>query len=101
MRRISLTEEERQELELLHKTSNSALVRERSFMLLLSDSGQSINQIALTMSRSRRTVSDLLTLWEHRGSTAAINLLGMAIRLFDFDSYNAVYSHLQGKRLPD
>jgi transposase len=78
MRIISLTEEERQELKLLHKTSSSALVRERSFTLLLSDSGQYINQIVLTMRRSRRTVSDLLTLWEHRGTTAAADLLGMA-----------------------
>ncbi|MDR2885985.1 MAG: hypothetical protein LBU95_04305, partial [Rikenellaceae bacterium] len=74
MRRISLTEEESQELKLLHKTNSSALLRERSFTLLLSDSGQYVNQIALTMNRSRRTVSDLLTLWEHRGSTAAVNL---------------------------
>jgi transposase len=78
MRIISLTEEERQELELLHKTSSSALVRERSSMLLLSSSGLYINQIALIKSRSRRTVSDLLTLWEHRGSTAAADMLGMA-----------------------
>ncbi|OAV71097.1 hypothetical protein Barb4_00893 [Bacteroidales bacterium Barb4] len=64
MRHIRLTEEERQELEHLYKTSLNSVVRERSFCLLLSNKGHRIIEIAEITNLCRQTVSSVLTAWE-------------------------------------
>ncbi len=78
MRYISLTEEEKQELELLHKTNANSVVRQRSLIILLSDNRNSINEIASFVKRSRRTVSDLLNTWERRGTRPPLDVLRVA-----------------------
>lgn len=75
MRYIRLTEEEKRELELLHKNSSNSVVRERSFMLLLSDNGMCVNEIALLLSHMRHTVSKVLTTWEKADGSSRFEAL--------------------------
>jgi transposase len=65
MRYIRLTEEEKQRLTNLHKTSTNSVVRERSFMLLLSGNGMYVNEISSLFKHTRHTVSKLLSTWEN------------------------------------
>lgn len=60
---IRLTEAERQELENLHKTCLSFVVRERCFSLLLSDKGNSVTQVSRLTNRHRHTVEKLFSRW--------------------------------------
>ncbi|OAV63837.1 Transposase [Bacteroidales bacterium Barb6] len=64
MRQIRLTEEEKQQLALLHKTSTNSVVRDRSFCLLLSDKGNSMKAVSQTVNIHWRTVSRLFDAWE-------------------------------------
>jgi transposase len=77
MRYLRLTEEEKNELELLHKNSPNSLVRERSMMILLSNNSLCVNEIALFSGHTRHTVSRLLNAWKDRGSTPSIDILSI------------------------
>lgn len=66
MRYIRLTEEEKLELEALHKEGPNSVVRERSLMILLSNNRLCVNEIALFFNHTRHTVSRLLNRWESR-----------------------------------
>lgn len=77
MRYLRLTEEEKFELELLHKNSSNSVVRERSLMLLLSDNGLCVNDISSFFNYTRHTVSRLLSAWESRGNTPATSVLSV------------------------
>lgn len=78
MRTIRLTEEEKQRLEDLHKTSANSVVRERSFMLLLSGNGMYVNEIASLFKHTRHTVSRLLSAWENGDDAQRFEALSVA-----------------------
>jgi transposase len=78
MRVISLTEDERQELELLLKTSGNSVIRERCSMLMLSDNGLCVNKIAAITHHTRHTVSRFLNQWERRGAVPTLDVLSVA-----------------------
>lgn len=63
MRNIRLTEEEKHEVESLQKASPNFVIRERCLMLLLSNKGNSIAQVAKILSVHRHTVERLLNKW--------------------------------------
>ena len=64
MRYIKLTEEEKDRLKELRKTSTNSLVRSRSMCLLLWDNGNSLVAVAEMMGVHWNTVSRLLDSWE-------------------------------------
>ncbi|OAV63756.1 hypothetical protein Barb6XT_03055 [Bacteroidales bacterium Barb6XT] len=78
MRHIRLTEEKRQELEHLYKTSLNSVVRERSFCLLLLNKGHRITEIAEITNLCRQTVSSVLTARESSRSVDKRLTLGTA-----------------------
>ena len=75
MRRIRLTEEEKQQLENLYKTSPNSVVRERSFCLLLSNKGHNLVEIAAISTFCRQTLSTLLNAWESASSNEKLATL--------------------------
>jgi len=64
MRYVKLTEEEKQQLESLYKTSSNAVIRQRCLCLLLSNKCNSIIQVSELLSISRRTVMRLIAKWD-------------------------------------
>jgi transposase len=71
MRHIELTPESRLQLERLRKEDCRYRVRDRAHALLLSDLGQSIDDLALFFNVTRDTISDWFNRWE-AGSYAGL-----------------------------
>lgn len=78
MRYISLTEEEKQQLTELQKTSGNSVVRERSLCLLLSDKRYNVKEIASLTNLCRQTISTLLTTWESALAQNKLSTLSIA-----------------------
>lgn len=78
MRYLRLSEEENTELELLHKTSPNSVVRERSFMLLISNNGLFVNEIALLFKHTRHTISRMFNTWEKSDGAVKLEVLSVA-----------------------
>lgn len=64
MRHISLSEEEKSQLEELQKSSTNSVVRKRCTCLLLSGKGNSIAKVSWLTNVNRRTLERLLNKWE-------------------------------------
>jgi len=64
MRFVSLSEEEKEELEKLYKTSSNSVVRNRSLSLLYSNERRSIKEVSELVHMSRRSIERLLNSWE-------------------------------------
>lgn len=64
MRIVKLTEEEREHLCNLHKTSTNHVTRERSQCLLLSDQGHSMAAISRLLNINRLKIVRLFNAWE-------------------------------------
>lgn len=78
MRYLRLSEEEKTELELLRKNSPNSVVRERSFMLLLSNNGMCVNEIALLFNHTRHTISRMFNTWEKSTGAVKFEVLSIA-----------------------
>lgn len=64
MRFIRLSEEEKQELEKLYKTSTNSVVRTRSLSLLYSNEKRSIKEVSTLVHVSRRSLERFFNSWE-------------------------------------
>jgi len=64
---VHLTEEQRQRLEELRRTSGTFRVRQRAFAILLSDQGYCVDEIANILGAHRDTVSGWIDAWQEHG----------------------------------
>lgn len=64
MRFIRLSEEEKQALEKLYKSSTNSVVRNRSLSLLYSNENRSIKEVSELVSVSRRSLERFFNSWE-------------------------------------
>lgn len=87
MRYIRLSEEEKNQLEELFKTSDNWVVRRRCQILLLSNNGNSLVEVADSLAIHWNTVSRLLDKWEtceagaKLSALASINGQGAKVKL--------------------
>jgi transposase len=79
MRYIRLTEEERQGLEDLHKSSLNSVVRERSFCLLLSDKGNSMKAISRITGVEWLTIVRRFNSWDQAAANEKFTTLFIAV----------------------
>jgi len=75
MRRLTLTEQEKQKIEDLYKTSPNSVVRERCLCILLSNQGNSMSKVAEIVCLSWRTISRLLNKWDALDSDQKLSAL--------------------------
>ncbi len=64
MRFVRLSEEEKQKIEHLYKTSSQSVVRTRSLALLYSNESRSIKEVSSLVRVSRRTIERFFNAWE-------------------------------------
>lgn len=64
MRFVRLSEEEKNHLEYLYKTSSNSVVRKRCLSLLYSNEERSIKEVSGLMHISRRSLERLLNAWD-------------------------------------
>lgn len=64
MRQLTITEEQKQKVEDLYKTSPNSVVRERCLCIMLSNQGNSMSKVAEIASVSWRTIFRLLNKWD-------------------------------------
>jgi len=64
MRQLTLSAEDKQNIENLYKTSPNSVVRERCLCILLSNKGNSMTKVAKIVGVNWRTISRLLNKWD-------------------------------------